>query len=279
MGPGVLEDCTNCHNAHDFRVSTTNCLNCHKGIFSDSTGASLPPPPGGVAEGAAGPVVQGFQGIGAPPAGDSWWLHPSGVVTARQQAPRFLHSNHRNVQCVKCHDSSRSHGALKVSSIKDCRGCHHTDGLGTQCSRCHQAPGGGAQPAYTVERTLTLSVRKPVDRTMPFDHRKHTSEQCSTCHTQGLELSAAKVDCDQCHEQHHALDNDCTSCHRSPPVRAHPVTQAHTTCAGSGCHANPPFQALPTTTREVCLVCHQQQKDHKPGRICADCHALSEPRN
>ncbi len=265
LEPGALADCTKCHKAHDFKLSTTDCLACHRGILDDSTGVSPPPSAPGASSG-----PQEVQQTAA--------LQTAALQrTAQQQPLRFSHSTHRNVACVSCHDSSKSHGALKVTSSADCRTCHHTGGLGTQCSRCHQEPGGGARPATTVERTFHLSVGKPTDRTMPFDHRKHTTESCATCHTQGVELSATEVDCTRCHEQHHALDTDCASCHRSPPATAHPVARAHGTCSGSGCHVNPPFEALPTSTREVCLVCHQQQKDHRPGRVCAECHALSGP--
>jgi hypothetical protein len=86
------------------------------------------------------------------------------------------------------------------------------------------------------------------------------------------------VDCDGCHEQHHEVDNNCASCHQQPPPSAHPVAQAHVTCSGSGCHNPPPFQG-PPRTRTVCLVCHQQQKNHNPGRECTDCHALPTHRS
>lgn len=36
MGPGVLENCMNCHEAHDFRVASTNCIACHQDIFDGS---------------------------------------------------------------------------------------------------------------------------------------------------------------------------------------------------------------------------------------------------
>jgi len=279
MGPGVLENCVNCHNAHDFHVDDTNCLHCHTGIFRDSVRAGT----GGIAtEAAAGHpgVPAGFAGIGAPPSADAWWLHPAQraawqatPVSARQEGPRFLHSQHRGVACLNCHDATQSHGGLKVTSISDCRSCHHTGGLSTNCTRCHQSGESRGDP-HVEQRTMNLSVGEAVQRDLPFRHENHTSESCSKCHTQGLQLSAASVDCNACHEQHHALGNDCTLCHTQPPVSAHPVDKAHQTCSGSGCHATPPFQTLPTTTREVCLVCHQQQKDHMPGRVCAQCHAV-----
>jgi hypothetical protein len=230
------------------------------------------------------PGFTGFAGIGGPPVADAWWLHPAQQSSARatpqqatpQQAPRFIHAQHRAVSCTNCHDAARSHGGLKITSIADCRSCHHTGGLGTDCTRCHTSTEARGDP-HVAQRTLDFSVTGPVRRDLPFQHEDHTSESCSTCHTQGLQLSAAAVNCNTCHEQHHALDNDCTSCHTEPPPGAHPVAQAHETCSGSGCHTAPPFQTLPVSTREICLVCHQQQKDHRPGQICAECHAINEP--
>ncbi len=287
MGPGVLENCVNCHNAHDFHVDDTNCLSCHTGVFRDSVRAN---PGGGVAiqPATAHPTVPAsFLGIGAPPSADAWWLHPASPAlqqtppqatpqATRREGPRFLHSQHRNVACTNCHDSSQSHGGLKVTSIADCRGCHHTGGLSTNCARCHQSTDARGDP-HAEQRTMSLSVGRPVRRDLPFRHENHTSEACSICHTQGLQLSAASVDCNECHEQHHALDNDCTRCHVQPPASAHPVAKAHESCSGSGCHRAPPFATLPTATREVCLVCHQKQKEHRPGQICAECHAITEP--
>jgi hypothetical protein len=278
MGPGVLEDCANCHNAHDFHVEDTNCLACHEEVFRDA-----PPEPGSIAaslpasprtEVRATALHAGFAGVGAPPGGGAWWLHRA-PEAPQQEAPRFVHADHRNVACTSCHDASQSHGGLKVTSIADCRGCHHTAPVSANCVRCHQSGESRGDP-HTETRTLTLSVRAPVERSMPFAHENHTTEACSTCHTRGLALQADQVDCNQCHEQHHALDNDCASCHTQPPVSAHPVVQAHQTCSGSGCHDDPPFQTLPTTTREACLVCHQEQRDHRPGQVCAECHAVTE---
>jgi hypothetical protein len=271
MGPGVLENCTNCHNAHDFHVDDTNCLHCHKGVFRDSLGASAvgaaAPPPS-----TSGTLPGSFAGLGAPPTPAAWWLHTPKQAT-RQEGPRFLHSQHRNVACTNCHDASQSHGGLKVTSISDCRSCHHTGGLSTNCSRCHQSGEARGDP-HLETRTMDLSVGTPVQRELPFRHEDHTTQSCTVCHTQGLALSAASVDCDGCHEQHHAVDNDCTSCHQQPPAKVHPVGRVHETCSGSGCHANAPWPALPTTTREVCLVCHQDRKDHNPGRVCATCHQI-----
>jgi hypothetical protein len=57
----------------------------------------------------------------------------------------------------------------------------------------------------------------------------------------------------------------------------HPSARAHVTCSGSGCHQDPPFDNGLPRTRAVCLVCHQDMKDHQPGRVCVDCHTLPSP--
>jgi len=283
MGPGVLEDCSNCHQAHDFGVRSTDCLQCHQDIFEDEEPRTVAVAPAGdgvlrraaaAASALAGTAVLGSPdphpwGMGAP-TDRRWWSH----APPTQEAVLFRHGQHREVSCTSCHSTENVHAAVTVTSIRDCRSCHHTEEADAACADCHEE--GAAAGPYAMARTLSFSVGEPVRRELPFDHDGHEELECAECHTEGLELDASAVECATCHQEHHDLENDCASCHVEAPASAHPPAEAHLTCAGSGCHQDPPFEGVPTT-RNGCLVCHQAQVDHRPGQGCADCHALGEP--
>src|SRR5690606_31841427 len=174
-----------------------------------------------------------------------------------------------------CHSVERTHGQVLTTTVRDCRSCHHTGSTAQACSRCHDAAAVAAQ-RYDVRRAFRPSVGTAENRTFAFDHRQHTGVECARCHVEGLALSAARVACSACHEDHHESSNDCMACHERPAVNAH-TTAAHLTCAGSGCHSPAPVNAS-QRTRSLCLSCHQDMTDHQPGRRCVNCHALPAAR-
>jgi nitrate/TMAO reductase-like tetraheme cytochrome c subunit len=284
LQPGVIETCTACHTAHDFKVDGSRCIDCHQGVLNDNPAATpgAARPDSAVAhlpESLGLPAVAGLAPAGA---GIGWWSHDAPLDAApaapqSQERPHFLHSQHRAVNCTNCHVNTESHGGLKVVTLNDCRSCHHNAPLANDCSRCH-TPADAPTRSFRETRSMQLSVG-PGDpqRVMNYPHDKHSELPCGSCHTQGLTRDASAVDCASCHEDHHDVANDCASCHRQAPASAHPQAEAHVTCTGSGCHTNPPFQVAPRS-RTSCLVCHQDMKDHQPGRECADCHTLPSPR-
>ena len=273
LDPGVLEDCVVCHEAHEFRIHPqTGCLECHQDIHDDA------------ARGVAGAVRKpaGVDGIRLASAGSLEWLalaaHEPSVAT--QDTLGFTHSRHREVECTACHSTERTHGALTVTSIRDCRSCHHTAPVATTCADCHSAQEVRGL-AFRVRRTLDIRLgrlNRPT-RALPFDHRPHTGVECTACHTEGLALSAATVQCSSCHEEHHRSEVTCMACHAVPREGAHDA-EVHLGCAGSGCHSAAPasVNAVPRT-RDFCLACHQDLTDHRPGRNCEACHSLPSPRS
>jgi hypothetical protein len=204
----------------------------------------------------------------------------SAVVALRTQIAdtspdsAFRHASHRDVNCTVCHSMEDTHGRVTVTGITECRSCHHAQPVAAQCSRCH--PAAGPSDSYRETRTVRFSVPGPVSRTLPFQHAPHTRVECGRCHTGGLTLSAATASCEGCHTDHHGADANCIGCHQDPPAGAHNAN-AHVTCTGAGCHTPPPFRPIPRT-RPLCLACHQDLTDHRPGRNCADCHALPTAR-
>jgi hypothetical protein len=202
--------------------------------------------------------------------------HSAGA--APQARPPFTHADHESVQCVSCHTSGDRHGATDVTTVEDCRRCHHRAPTPGSCASCH-APSSAPRGSYQVVRALSFSVgTEDRRRTLTFPHGEHASLDCVTCHTQGLALSVpANLDCQSCHAEHHTPESACASCHLAPPVAAHPPSEAHVTCSGAACHQRLPFQAVPRT-RAFCLACHQNMTQHEAPRPCAECHVLPAPR-
>jgi hypothetical protein len=187
----------------------------------------------------------------------------------------FWHSQHRGVECTACHSVRDRHGAVTVTSLRDCRSCHHTEPVATPCARCHDRS-EIRRLATRVSRVMDIRIGR-LDRprrTLPFEHADHLRYECQQCHTRGLALSAVGLDCTGCHLEHHQPTISCMACHPSPAAGAHDLN-AHLGCAGSGCHdaAPAPVRTVPRT-RDFCLACHQDLVDHRPGRNCVTCHAL-----
>jgi nitrate/TMAO reductase-like tetraheme cytochrome c subunit len=290
LDEGVIADCLYCHQAHDFDVDGQNCTACHTNVMEDEPGAVRQSMAGAIhgarfsvrmlhatPEAGARPPARvdalPRSGFGSMEAGAAL-LHSWGYPIS--QALDFRHSDHQAVTCTQCHQSTERHGAVSVTTVTDCRSCHHTEPTvsAAGCAACHAESGATGDP-YAQTRTMSFSTGSTVERSLPFDHAMHVSQECASCHTEGLELSAAAVDCTSCHEEHHNPLADCMSCHAEPPDDAHTVDVAHMTCTGAGCHEPTPFEGLPRT-RPFCLSCHQDMVDHRPGGDCAECHALAE---
>lgn len=298
LSTGVLSDCSACHEAHEWRVDGENCLACHQDIVDQGAGAG----------GAGAVAARAIDHRGAPAtratgrsAGPTrtatvgsmefrlaGLLHgpPTAVRAAPTAAPPapaqlsdsvFTHRQHRSVDCMACHSTELTHGRVTVTSINDCRSCHHTGPVAEDCSTCH-TPADRPDELYNLTRTMQFAVRDPVRRELPFEHAPHETIDCARCHTEGLARSAAQVDCASCHEDHHRPDVECRSCHVEAPAGAHPL-EVHQTCSGSGCHTDVPAAlANIPGTRAFCLTCHQDLVDHRPGGTCRACHQLPEAR-
>jgi hypothetical protein len=189
----------------------------------------------------------------------------------------FAHEEHEPVECGSCHASTEGHGTASLTTVQDCRSCHHTQPVSQSCNRCHES-GDVPAESYRLVRAMTFSVgTEDPSRTVTFPHEQHGEIDCASCHTQGLELSVpADLSCEGCHTDHHTDESDCASCHQVAPVEAHPPTQGHITCSGSGCHTSVPFATVPRT-RAFCLGCHQDLREHEPERTCSECHTLPAP--
>ena len=239
LAPEMLEDCSHCHVAHDFRADAQACAVCHVG---------------------AGDRV-------------AW---AGGRLLNEVPFPEvpFVHDDHAQVPCQTCHGVGYAHATLKVKTRDDCRSCHHGARM-PACLQCHSQEAVNALEIH-VSRALAIdigSVVRPV-RWLPFEHGMHKATPCATCHTEGVELATGRgADCSACHAQHHEPAADCAACHARPAAGAHDA-QAHLGCAGEGCHAAPAGIRDAPRTRSLCLACHRDRVEHQSGKQCSGCHVL-----
>jgi hypothetical protein len=274
-------------------VDGTDCTACHQGILDDDPTAtprarlhqdsSLLGAIRTVHGGTAPSVPGGAYAVGVPSRSTSALAAGLGAMHSwgypvPQDTPEFLHSEHRETACAECHESVQTHGQVTVTTVTDCRSCHHagenTDPQG--CVRCHEGSGSTGDP-YAVQRSFSLSTGSQPVRTMAFAHAPHEGLDCARCHTEGVDKSAEVVDCASCHDDHHVPTADCRSCHVTQAAEPHVIETAHVTCSGAGCHQELPFEGVPRT-RTVCLVCHQNMVDHEVGGTCSDCHVMPDIR-
>jgi len=190
----------------------------------------------------------------------------------------FDHAEHESQACGDCHSTAETHGGSSVTTVADCRSCHHEETPSASCAQCH-GPEDAPDTIHRLTRPMVLDVgvRDP-ERIFVFDHGNHAEIDCASCHSVGIDMAVPDdLDCQSCHEDHHTPLSDCASCHVAAPVSAHPPTEAHVTCSGAGCHTEVPFETVPRT-RAFCLGCHQDLTDHEPQDTCAECHQLPAPR-
>lgn len=184
----------------------------------------------------------------------------------------FNHRRHANVDCARCHlgELGRVHGELVVWAPSDCMACHHVDVAASACAECHTPDEIGTSSPLPWSFDFTV-WEKPAVRRIGFDHDDHADVACLDCHQDREDLGKVP-DCASCHDDHHAADVTCATCHTVAPEETHTV-EVHFGCEGSGCHQASAVTHI-QSAREVCLVCHQDQREHEMGEACGGCHQL-----
>jgi len=222
-------------------------------------------------------LLLGFTLSGWPPSIGAEMSPLPAAPVAQVRDTTFRHGKHDGVECLECHSMESSHGAQRIQDVSDCRACHHTeDRLDRACAECHVSA-EMEDVVHAVQRTFNLSVRdRPFVRELHFRHLEHEERACRECHAEGPSFAVPDLDCQACHEEHHAENTSgCMSCHREPTNDAHTL-EVHQTCSGSGCHVGGPIQDVPQS-RVGCLWCHEEQTDHESEGECVDCHVMSLP--
>ncbi len=246
----IHAECAACHEAHTWRVQGSDCLSCHESVLGPAAAATRP----------WGPLAVHGAGSLTPPF--------AGWAPADTLPRPFLHREHEAVSCTECHGTDVEHGVMTVRTARDCAQCHHDPGRGYECAECHSPERiYGERP---VDARMTFTVRdEPAFRELPFNHERHEDLSCQECHT-GPVMMAVELECASCHDDHHRPEAECSQCHL-PADDAHGL-DVHLTCYGSGCHASEVTR--PEWTRNVCLTCHTDQRDHEPGLSCEGCHRV-----
>jgi hypothetical protein len=194
------------------------------------------------------------------------------AVQERQRA--FRHASHEALSCRECHTAGALHRTASTWTVQQCAACHHDPVRQLACSTCHE-PGDYSAPRPVPTRMDLTVWAMPRIRPLSFNHEVHEGMVCQDCHVSGVLLTPPV--CVDCHADHHRPEANCTSCHLPMPPEVHDL-RAHLTCAGSGCHLSDP-ERRPTheLSRSLCLLCHVEQVDHEPGRVCYGCHRVLLP--
>jgi len=284
----VRQECTTCHIPHRAKVDASDCAGCHESIrvrtarrpplpFDTTAALRTVPPPSRTEAPVSSPAGQGdaSDDEGRPP--------PVPWPRARQAAllDTFPHPRHTSLACLTCHVASDRHGGLTFERPRGCQICHHQQPATRDCSACHT---DGTVP-QAVSRTVTVTTRDhaPRPREAVFRHEVHTAKECTVCHTTPVTLGpqADVLQCQACHEDHHADGPNCATCHALPAAvltEAHrPPETSHVAC--DACHT-PATVARLVPTRPLCATCHQDKaSEHYPAKECATCHFLTSPES
>jgi hypothetical protein len=163
-----------------------------------------------------------------------------------------------------------------------CHNNNHRDASGkilsNSCPVCHTIPQRGP--------LLPLGAVAPV-RNEPWHpwplKGKHAKTFCNLCHRAGYRppldcISCHRIDtkapmmsltCSTCHlkEQETKPLVNCKSCH-SDLRQLHRIKD-HQATSCTQCHAP---HTWTVTTRETCITCHGDKKDHNAPAFCGECH-------
>ncbi|MBI1805696.1 MAG: hypothetical protein HYR76_01440 [Ignavibacteria bacterium] len=268
--------CKDCHTNNQYTGMQTNCIDCHRTDFANTTNPSH--------------QAGGFSQNCTQCHTTTTWKPASFDHNATKFA---LTGKHSTTTCQSCH----TNGNYQLT-FTDCYQCHQADfqrptnpnhitaNFSHQCQTCH-----------------TTTVWKPAS----FDHSttkfaltgKHTTVSCQSCHTNG-NYQLTYTNCYQCHQtdftnttnpSHQAggFSQNCTQCHTTtawkPASFDHSTTKfaltgKHTTVSCQSCHVNSNYQLTYTN----CYQCHQTDftnatnPSHQAGGFsqnCTQCHTTT----
>lgn len=197
-------------------------------------------------------------------------------MTPASPSDTFSHQRHRRLACLTCHDLRAKARPLTFEVPRGCQICHHQRPAASKCSACHRDSELVDPEPVSVQ--VTVSRNSPRVREVNFAHQTHRELPCVKCHQSPVSLAptAEAASCTACHDDHHAADRDCASCHRTAQIiTAHkPPVDAHRAC--NQCHVSTTVAAL-TPSRSFCLACHDPEVDHYKPKECTVCHLQATP--
>jgi hypothetical protein len=278
----VTQSCILCHEPHHAKVDASDCAGCHAAVKGRRGGKHLTPP-------LPFDTLKALQRVSIAPAlhfqsrgNGPFFDQPPPVdvpLASETAADSFPHARHTKLSCMTCHATQPGRGRLTFERPRGCQICHHQAPLTSNCASCHSATG----PAHadSVQVQVIIAGRPSRAHTAQFDHARHNSVACVTCHTTpaSLDPAPAVAQCATCHENHHGAGKQCAACHTGGITdevdTAHaPPVDAHVACAS--CH-DPAIVARLVPDRLLCLTCHLHREQHNAGRECTVCHLQSAP--
>jgi hypothetical protein len=277
----IGQDCITCHQPHQARVDPSDCAGCHAAVRARKAGRLQvePPLPFDTTRALKASGISFNARAEPPPRGKGDAPVADLPPPPRPTADTFPHDRHKALACITCHASTTRHGALTFEPPRGCQICHHQAPATADCARCHAAADLGAPRAVAIQVAVRGAPVRTHDTT--FAHAVHQKLRCLDCHTTPVTLAPADSvkDCAACHADHHRAGRTCAGCHvdtDTPAVRAAhaPPSPAHQACGS--CHPAAIVQGL-TADRELCLTCHQAQRDHFAPKACATCHLQAHP--
>lgn len=313
LGDHAIDDCTQCHKSHTWKVKGKECLSCHSTIFEDRPARrgllrKVANPGGSTrSSGASAPVRRRsgpspdddlprdeWSETTGDTRGDAWRDATDGEggpfvalrVMAQQQASVPAGQQGPQAQQGAATDSTFPHSRHKALA---CSTCHDTQkGHATltvrdkaACQGCHHAK-ERADQCTKCHEPRELAPSRPTRVTIHVSVRKIDSTR-----TLGFEHARhQKQACATCHADGvtKSLVKQCQSCHRDHHsvdrncIACHPSPRvAHERVTHDGCarcHKDASAAAFPPT-RTICLTCHRDQLTHFAQKDCVQCHRVS----
>ena len=213
---------------------------------------------------------------------------------------KFSHATHvdKGLDCAQCHQGIRESTAVDKTlavSMNDCRSCHASQGLNTDCAACHTQISTTVKPSNHSQLWKKLhgqAVRGELDGPANDCAMCHTEATCNTCHQDEKPASHNMFWREKSHGVAAAMDRDnCAACHKEDSCeRCHADTKPMNHVGAWGqpmdthcltCHI--PVQG------ETCAVCHKGTPSHlqaapKPAvpphnasMDCRSCHGVTAP--
>jgi hypothetical protein len=157
---------------------------------------------------------------------------------------------------------------------------------------------GAGDGARTAERAMRhdRSIPAASPDTQPFEHARHTSIACTTCHTRGgrrgLRESSVAFNCQGCHHGDTPVARECVRCHtarRSDPRGRLPPRWSPASGGAADAHAGIRTRSscqsgAPRATRRPRRArwrrpasCHADH--HTAARDCTSCHASAREKH
>jgi nitrate/TMAO reductase-like tetraheme cytochrome c subunit len=227
--------------------------------------------------------------------------------------PEQIEDDHHQWNSVRLSDCTRCHEAHTFTvNGEDCGSCH--SGVIASALPAETPPGdetpipfrrgvlsgflglGGdwaalPTPAVAVVPLAATTASIPTASTavvaqQAFDHERHRSIECRSCHTTGTSVVRGdRAWCNSCHHSNRS-ENSCIRCHDEGPAaqiefpilmhlpggeEERPLTfphEGHRVRSCSDCHGTPPG---PVATDFSCISCHDEHHETETVR-CAQCH-------